>query len=401
MTGVPQEHSSRSARILQRGNRKISQRCNIARYDLEVNNPDDRRPAKRSGAPTIKDVAAFAGVSYRTVSNVVNGHRYISDTTRQKVEAAIAELGYRPQLAARQLRSGRSKLLTLSVPFVSHPYFAQLAHAVVTQAETFDYDVVIDETRGLLERELRVAAGFRTILTDGILFSPLSIDLQRFEAERGATPLVLLGERFRSTSIDSVIVDNVHSSYDATTCLIETGRRRLGFLGQVRVGTIGAAPADLRIRGFQLALRAASLEADPQHIISVSRWDQSNPDEDYSREEGYERIRELIARPNSLGGLDGLVCANDLLAIGALRAFREAGISVPDDVAVVGWDNTSEAAFSAPSLTTISPDLNEIARLAIVAMLRRLDNPSAEPKTVIAPYRLVRRESTNTEGSSR
>lgn len=352
---------------------------------------DEQTPGRRTGAPTIKDVAALAGVSYRTVSNVVNGHKYISDATRAKVEAAIAEVGYRPQLAARQLRSGRSNLLTLSVPFVSHPYFAQLAHAVVTEAEQFGYDVVIDETRGLLERELRVAAGFRTILTDGILFSPLSIDLERFEAERGATPLVLLGERFRSSRIDSVVVDNVRSSYDAAMCLVEGGRRRLGFLGDVKVGTIGAAPADLRIRGFQNALDEAGLQADPAHIVTVSRWDQSSPDGDYSREEGYERTKELIGR---LDGLDGLVCANDLLAIGALRAFREAGISVPGQVAVVGWDNTPEAAFSAPSLTTISPDLHEIARLAIVAMLRRLDEPTAEPRTENAPYSLVRRESS-------
>ncbi len=385
----------------------MCQRCNnLLPYDVTVTSMDEQTPGRRSGAPTIKDVAALAGVSYRTVSNVVNGHKYISEATRTKVEAAIAEIGYRPQLAARQLRSGRSNLLTLSVPFVSHPYFAQLAHAVVTEAERFGYDVVIDETRGLLERELRVAAGFRTILTDGILFSPLSIDLERFEAERGSTPLVLLGERFRSERIDSVVVDNVRSSYDATMCLIESGRRTLGFLGNVKVGTIGAAPADLRIRGFQKALDEAGLTADPAHIVTVSRWDQSSPDGDYSREEGYERTKELIERlgaggaggasgaSNPLGGLDGLVCANDLLAIGALRAFREAGISVPGDIAVVGWDNTAEAAFSAPSLTTISPDLHEIARLAIVAMLRRLDEPEAEPRTDHAPYSLVRREST-------
>lgn len=360
----------------------------------DMNSHDNGSPRKRQSAPTIKDVAAVAGVSYRTVSNVVNGHRYISDATRGKVETAIAELGYRPQLAARQLRSGRSNLLTLSVPFVSHPYFAHLAHAVVTQAEKFGYDVVIDETRGLLERELRVAGGFSTILTDGILFSPLSIDLERFEAQRGTTPLVLLGERFRSTRIDSVVVDNVRSSRDATSCLIRGGRRRLGFLGQVHAGTIGAAPADLRIRGFQLALEEASLEADPRHVIAVSRWDQSNTDGDYSREEGYERTRELIAGPGGLNGMDGLVCANDLLAIGALRAFREAGIGIPADVAVVGWDDTAEAAFAAPALTTISPDLDEIARLAIVALLRRLNEPAAAAHTAVAPYRLVEREST-------
>jgi DNA-binding LacI/PurR family transcriptional regulator len=355
---------------------------------------DGERPGKRKSAPTIKDVAARAGVSYRTVSNVVNGHRYIADATRERVESAIAELGYRPQLAARQLRSGRSNLLTLSVPFISHPYFAELAHAVVTQAEPFGYDVVIDETRGLLEREVRVAAGFRTILTDGILFSPMSIDLHRFEAERGPTPLVLLGERLRSSQIDCVVVDSVRSSYDATMCLLERGRSRIGFLGAVRSGEIGAAPADLRLRGYELALSEASLEPQPRDVIAVSRWDQSGSDGDYSRQEGYARISELIRRPNGLDGLDGLVCANDLLAIGALRAFREGGVDVPGDVAVVGWDNSAEAAFSAPSLTTIAPDLSEIARLAIFAMLRRLNDPAAEPLTTIAPYRLVERGST-------
>lgn len=357
---------------------------------------DNADPSPQRGSPpTLKDVAALAGVSYRTVSNVVNGHRYISDQTKSRVEAAIAQTGYRPQLAARQLRSGRSKLLTLSVPFVSHPYFAQLAHAVVTQAEHFGYDVVIDETRGLLERELRVAAGFNTILTDGILFSPLSIDLHRFEAERGITPLVLLGERFRSDLIDSVVVDNAQSTYDATMCLLDAGRRRLGFLGQLADGTIGAAPADLRMRGFQRALAERGLVAATHHLIEVSRWEESNVHGDDSREEGYTRTMDLIARLEGLDGMDGLVCANDLLAIGALRAFRESGIRVPDQIAVIGWDNAAEGAFTAPSLSTISPDLDEIARLAIVALLRRLDDPEAAPRVDVAPYAVVRRDSTH------
>ncbi|UAJ80004.1 LacI family DNA-binding transcriptional regulator [Leifsonia sp. ZF2019] len=348
------------------------------------------RPGRRSGAaPTLKDVAAVAGVSYRTVSNVVNGHRYISQSTREKVEAAIAQLDYRPQLAARQLRSGRSNLLTLSVPFISHPYFAQLAHAVVGQAERVGYDVVIDETRGMLERELRVAAGFRAILTDGILFSPLTIDLERFEAERGPTPLVLLGERFRSDRIDSVVVDNVRSTHDVTRALIDEGRSRLAFLGDVESGTVGAAPADLRLAGFSRALEDAGLR--PARIVTVAQWDQVNPHGDYSRQEGYDRTTELIARGLDI---DGLVCANDLLAIGALRAFREHGIAVPEQVAVVGWDNTAEAAYSAPSLTTVAPDMDELARLAVAAMLRRLDDPEAPTRTSVAPYQVVRRDST-------
>lgn len=358
---------------------------------MSVDPSADLSKSKKSGLPTLKDVAAVAGVSYRTVSNVVNGHRYISESTRTKVEAAIRQVGYRPQLIGRQLRRGRSNLLTLSVPFVSHPYFAQLAHAVVTEAERFGYDVVIDETRGLLERELRVAAGFPTILSDGILFSPLSMDLSRFEAERGDTPLVLLGERFRSAEIDSVVVDNVQSTREVTSFLIDAGRRRLAFLGAIKTGTIGAAPADLRMRGFLAALDDHAIDPASARLIEVSKWDQVHPDGDYSREEGYERTQELIA---DLGDLDGLVCANDLLAIGALRAFREAGIDVPGRVAVAGWDNNPEAAYAAPSLTTIAPDLHEIARLAIVALLRRIDEPAAPPKADIAPYSLKVRESS-------
>lgn len=347
------------------------------------------QPPRKSGPPTIKDVAVIAGVSWRTVSNVVNGYKYVSVATRAKVETAIAELGYRPQLAGRQLRSGRSRLLTLSVPFISHPYFSQLAHAVVSEAERHHYDVVIDETRGIRERELRVASGYRKILTDGILFSPLALDRATFEAARDGTPLVLLGEHFRSAGIDSVVVDNVASVRDATNHLIDGGRRTIGFLGHAIEGAIGSA--DLRLQGYREALAAAGLQADDRHIIDLSPSALSADTEGaYSHEEGYARVREMIPR---MGGMDGLVCGNDLLAIGALRAFREAGISVPGDVAVVGWDNVAESAYSAPTLTSIAPDLEEIARFSIEAILTRLDDPAAPVQSRVAGYALMVRES--------
>lgn len=344
---------------------------------------------KRSGPPTIKDVAAIAGVSWRTVSNVVNGHKYISDNTRAKVEAAIAELGYRPQLAGRQLRSGRSKLLTLSVPFISHPYFAQLAHSVVREAERHRYDVVIDETRGIRERELQVASGYRKLLTDGILFSPLALDRPAVEAARDKTPLVMLGEHFQSDTIDSVTVDNVRSVHDATNHLIANGRRRIGFLGHTVEGAIGSA--DLRLRGYREALASAGLDSDPGHIIDLSKSPASADTEGaYSHEEGYIRVRDMIP---TMGALDGLVCGNDLLAIGALRAFREGGVSVPEQVAVVGWDNVPEGAYTSPTLTTIAPNLEEIARFAIEVILARLDDPTAPIQSRVASYSLVVRES--------
>ncbi|MFF2277794.1 LacI family DNA-binding transcriptional regulator [Agromyces sp. NPDC058126] len=355
------------------------------------------RPGHRSAGPTLRDVAAIAGVSYRTVSNVINGRVPVSGPTRERVEAAIAELGYRPQLAARQLRAGRSNLITLSVPFLSLPYFAQLAHAVVGAAERVGYDVVVDETHGDPERELRAAAGFQTLLTDGILLSPMSLDDAGLVAARGRTPLVVLGERIRAARVDRVVVDSVTSSRDAAAHLIASGRRTLGFLGTVPDASIGAAAADLRLEGFRSALRAAGLEAKPQHVLEVSPWDPASPDGDYSREEGYARVRALLADGRSgsdpLDGLDGLVCANDLLAIGALRAFREAGVEVPREVSVVGWDDSPESAFTAPSLTSVAPDLTELARLAVASLLRLVDDPHSPPRVEQAPYRLVVRES--------
>ncbi|MFF2389166.1 LacI family DNA-binding transcriptional regulator [Agromyces sp. NPDC058104] len=350
------------------------------------------RPGHRSAGPTLRDVAAIAGVSYRTVSNVINGRVPVSGPTRERVEAAIAELGYRPQLAARQLRVGRSNLITLSVPFLSLPYFAQLAHAVVGAAERVGYDVVVDETHGDPERELRAASGFQTLLTDGILLSPMSLDDAQLVAARGRTPLVVLGERIRAARVDRVVVDSVTSSRDAAAHLIASGRRTLGFLGTVPDASVGAAAADLRLEGFRSALRAAGLEAKPQHVLEVSPWDPASPDGDYSREEGYARVRAML-EGGGLDGLDGLVCANDLLAIGALRALREAGVEVPGQVAVVGWDDSPESAFAAPSLTSIAPDLTELARLAVASVLRLADDPHAPPRVEQAPYRLVVRES--------
>ncbi|GGM80022.1 LacI family DNA-binding transcriptional regulator [Dactylosporangium sucinum] len=345
---------------------------------------------RRTGRPTIKDVALLAGVSWRTVSNVIHGHKYLRAETRAKVEAAISELGYRPQQAARQLRSGRSELLTLAVPYIAHPYFARLAHAVAQEAERHGYDVLIDETRGIRDRELHVAAGYRKILTDGIIFSPITIDRQELEAARNETPIVLLGEHIRTRRIDSVMVDNVASIRALIDHLAGLGRRRIAFLGYVATGGLGSS--DLRVQGYREGLSAAGLDVDPAWMISVAHGARASTIEgDYSREAGYERTREFLPR---IGEIDALVCANDLLAIGALRALREAGVRVPADVAVTGWDDIPDGAYAAPALTTVAPDLEGIARLAVRAVLRRLDTPDARPRATTAKHRLVLRDST-------
>jgi DNA-binding LacI/PurR family transcriptional regulator len=337
------------------------------------------------------------------VSNVIHGHQYLRPSTKAKVEEAIAELGYRPRLAARQLRSGRSNLLTLAIPYISHPYFAGLAHEVVEESERLGYSVLVDETGGLLARERRVARGYRSLLADGIIFSPLALSVDELVAARDSTPMVLLGEHTFNTEIDHVTIDNAGSTRDLTRHLLAGGRTRIAFMGYQSRGTLGTA--DLRFEGYRQALDEAGIALSPDLIIDAPepaasaepRPADGDPDRgaerDYSREEGYQRASQLLDR---IGDIDALVCANDMLAIGALRAFRENGVRVPDDVAVVGWDDLPDSSYAAPALTTVAPDLGAIARLALAALHARIQEPDRPHVAEIAPYELIIRQSSTT-----
>lgn len=356
---------------------------------------DEAGTKRAKSRPSIKDVAALAGVSWRTVSNVIHGHRYLRPETKAKVEDAITELGYKPQTAARQLRTGRSNLITLAIPYIDHPYFASLAHAVVEAAKEYDYTVLIDETRGLLEKEEQVAHGYQNSHSDGIIFSPLTMPVASILAARDTTPLVLLGEHTLDPRIDHVTADNVESTREATEHLISLGHRRIAFLGYLTEGTLGTG--DLRLEGYRRALAAAEIDEDPELVIGAATQKTTSApvsaESDYSREEGYARAQQiLLLRQTS--PIDAVVCANDLLAIGLLRAFREAGVNVPGDIAVTGWDNTPEGGFSVPTLTTVAPDMNAIARFAVEAVHQRILGSTVAPVGRVAPHRLMIREST-------
>jgi LacI family transcriptional regulator, repressor for deo operon, udp, cdd, tsx, nupC, and nupG len=340
------------------------------------------RPAR------IQDVAQRAGVSWKTVSNVLHGRSNVRPETRARVQAAIAELNYRPSLASRQLRMGRTHLLALAVPAISEPYFGELAHAMIEGAALSGYTVLIDETHGAAEQEGVVAEGFQVRLIDGIIFSPLSMTGPQIAARRDRTPMVLIGEHATSedAGLDLVTIDNVASAEEATRHLLQAGRRRIAFLGYQAWRPRGTG--QLRLKGYEQALRSARLPVDRGLVLEADA---------FSREQGEARVTELLPR---IREVDALVCANDLLAVGAIRALRRAGVSVPDEVAVLGWDGTPEGAFTQPSLTTVAPDKQALARTAIDALLRRIEGDSSPPATHVVPHCLVVRESTAPPGST-
>ena len=195
--------------------------------------------------------------------------------------------------------------------------------------------------------------------------------------------MVLLGEHVRDGRIDHVAIDNVEASREATDHLLSIGKRRIAFMGYQPHGPRGTG--DLRLEGYRRSLSAVGLKVDPELILTTTT---------YTREEGEIRARLLVPK---IDDIDAIVCANDLLAIGVLRCFRDNNILVPSQVAILGWDNTPDGAYSYPGLTTIAPDLGEIARVAVSSLLTRIDEPERAPTDVIIPHRLIIRASTITE----
>jgi len=209
-------------------------------------------------ATRLSDVAAQAGVSVKTVSNVINDYPHITARTRAKVEAAIAALGYRPNVSARSLRKGRSDFIALAIPEMASPYFAELGAEISRAAKRRGITVLIDQTEGESAAEKLVLDGMRGQLIDGIIFSPITTVPAKLTVADIGKPLVLLGERPAGGQFDRVAVNSVQASCDATTHLISIGRRRIAAIG---VG--GTSTGVVRRKGYRKALKAAGLPHDP------------------------------------------------------------------------------------------------------------------------------------------
>jgi DNA-binding LacI/PurR family transcriptional regulator len=330
-------------------------------------------------AANLRDVAEHANVSVRTVSNVVNGYEHVAPATRARVEAAIAQLGYRPNLTARQLRRGRTEALSLVVPEIDSPYFAELASRIVRIAEERGWTVHIDQTDGLADRERRMIAGPSGQAVDGVICSPWAVDPQELTALR-TTPLVLLGERRAAGGVDHVAIDNVAASRQAVEHLIAIGRRH--------IAAIGAQPhlenntARLRLAGYHEALAVAALPATDELVVPVRAL---------HRADGAAAMSALL---DAGIDVDAVFCFTDQLALGAMRALSEHGRPVPGEVAVVGFDDIEDGRYAVPSLTTISPDKDQIARLALDALARRIAQDVGLAEDLIASHTLCVREST-------
>ncbi|MEQ7126550.1 LacI family DNA-binding transcriptional regulator [Actinopolymorpha sp. B11F2] len=336
---------------------------------------------RAAGRPRLADVAARAGVSKKTVSNVINEFPFVADHTRSRVLEAISELGYRPNLSARNLAQGRTGIIALVISQLDMPYFSELARHVVDVAQGRSWVVLIEQTMNDRTYEQRILDGDLSRRIDGLLFSPSRTSAAALHRRTDATPMVLLGEVIYDGMFDHVSIDNVAAAREATAHLLSLGRRRVAAIGAKGSRARGASRQ--RLEGYQQVLSEAGLPVEPELIRQTPR---------YVGEAGAAAMEELLdlARPP-----DAVFCFTDLLALGALRAIHRRGLRVPDDIAIVGHDDIPYGRISTPSLTTISPDKRAIAEIAVDLLEQRVSNRTPPPpREVHVEFALKVREST-------
>lgn len=330
----------------------------------------------------LQDVAARAGVSVKTVNNVVRDRPQVHVETRARVRAAIAELGYRPHAVGRQLRSGRTGSLALALPEIDVPYYAELARHVVEAAAQRGYTVLIEQTGGALDAERQLLDAREAGLVDGVLLDPVALTAEELEARRLDTPIVLLGEGPAPACVDHVGIDDRTAGREATEHLLAEGRRQIAFLGWQPDAP--AATSRLRCAGWADALTSAGLATAPELTLPVP---------EFGLAAGAAAVRAALAAGTRF---DALLCPSDLLATGALAALSRAGRTVPGDVAVVGFDDVALAAYTSPPLSSVRLDRRAIAVTALDLLLERVEGADGPGRSVRVPHRLVVRESSRT-----
>lgn len=341
-------------------------------------------------ATTIQDVATAAGVSPMTVSNVLNGRRSVNDELRDRVMDAIQRLDYRVNVAARNLRAGRTGTIGLAVPEIDRPYAAQLASRVVRAAAARGLRVVVEETGTSRGGELDAIARSRVRLYDGLIIASVGLAARDLVDVLAASPVVMLGERFSGSGVDHIGLPNRDGTARAVQHLVESGRRRIAIVAgppEPERTSISDMPNDgfeLRMGGYESALRDAGIVPDPELVIIGEAWD---------TETGMQCARSMCDRGLEF---DAVVAMTDSIALGVLRGLADRGRRVPEDVAVVGFDNIQESQYSTPRLTTIAPDHDKIAELAISLLVERIAGPWPPAETVdhTVGFELIVREST-------
>jgi LacI family transcriptional regulator len=327
--------------------------------------------------PTMRDVAAHAQVSVATVSHVINGTRFVDPDTVDRVRAAIELLNYRPNKLARSLRRNETSTIGLFIPDNSNSFFAKMARTIEDIGFAAGYSVILCNSDG---SETKESVYIDTLLSkqiDGLIlissgnsFTPLRSIIE------ARVPFVAVDRELGDLRVDQVLIDNEQGGYLAGEYLARLGHRRIGFIS----GPMHLSLSRQRLVGFQRALAEAGLDLPDEAILEGH----------FHYADGVNGMRQLLDRRL---GLTAVFAANDQMAIGALSYIQRAGLRVPQDVSIVGYDDIPEAAIVFPALTTIAQPTADMGQRSVSLLLERIKQVDMPPRRVLLPTNLVERES--------
>lgn len=331
----------------------------------------------------MRDVAERAEVSVTTVSHVVNETRHVSDELRERVQEAMDALGYRPNRLARSLRRGETHTIGVVVPDSSNPFFAEVARGVEDTSFAQRYSVILCNSDGDLEKELFYTNVLTAKQVDGILFVAAGVSTEHIRTlQKQKVPLVVVDREIPDVSVDEVLTDNVYGGESVTRHLIDLGHRRIGCI----TGPSNVTPSADRVTGYGRALEEASLPFDEEIVLKG----------DFQYEGGYRAAERLLTMDDPP---TAIFACNDLMAVGVIRAAREMGWRVPDDLSVVGFDDVRLASFTSPPLTTVAQPKYEMGVVATELLLERMESRDRPPQHRLLETRLVVRQSTARRGA--
>lgn len=328
---------------------------------------------------TMDEIAKKAGVSQATVSRVINGNTSVNPALREKVMYWVRKLDYQPNATARSLVNNKSYLLGLIIPDISNPYFSEVVQSIEEEAENNGYNIILCNSNGSSTKEKKHIKTLLSRQVDGFLIVPTNQkDTYLHKLKRDQIPVVVFTQQM--DKYDSVAVDHKYGGSLAAKHLIDLGHTKLGFIG---------SKGEEKFRGYLSIIKKHGLSFKEEYFIESSGWLQLSTHDSYNKVCNYLKNKKRSLQATAF------FANNDLAAFGAIQAFEEFGFSVPEKIAIVGFDNTSLAAICRPALTSIAQPTGSIGSLAVELLLKRINGQAEKDiaKILLEP-RLVIREST-------
>lgn len=328
----------------------------------------------------LKDVAKEAGVSTATVSRYINNVGFISDELKSKINKAIKELNYYPNKVARSLSKGKTGIIGIIIPDITNPFFPELVKGASDLLITKGYHVHLCSSENDFKKEELFLRDFQSMRVDGIIIVPSDSEKRDSNIfNEIMCPIVMADREITGLDIDIIVFSNKKGAYDAVNYLIQNGHKKIVFLG----GSIVTVTAQKRSSGWEKAMKENNLSID-----NLSYWG------DYSVESGYLMMNDVF---NKLNKIDAVFASNDLIALGAIQSIKEKGLSIPNDISIVGFDDIYICKFLTPPLTVIHQPIYEIGSRAVELLLNRISKKKNNntTKRIVLTGELIIRGSVN------